>query len=1186
MENSNMSFFRRLMPLSSVLFLGIFNIFAFCTFALLSMTDTEDVYHSFTGDLFPMLLLSVVPALLFCVPAGLLADRMPKRYAIILTGFVEFLIMIAGLCVLKAGAPAGIWIVFALLFTVRAFSSPAFYGILPETFPEEELSRANGTITFWQLAALLLGTLTGFVLFRNMPDSPGKAGLIFMVISFVTLFISFRICYTQRETMRSHAQKASRPGIWTGLREVSRNSALFLSALGEHFFLAIGMIIPLLMLLFGHEKFGGDNGAPAMLFFQLAPIFGFGIGSYIAGRISHKRIEPGLVPFGALGVAVAFFLAVFCPGSSTVFTLSIPAAGTFDVAIYFGAMFWLLLGGIFGGFFVIPLRAYTQQRYRTQLRGIAIATANAIGAIMLGILFAVILCLQAEPVSELAPVFSSEWLAANVPCVSAEAILLSLTAIIFLVTLGTMWALPEFMLRFVIIAAGTTIYKIRISGAEHIPASGPALLISNHVSLADSIIISACTSRRIRFFMRDDLLANSGAWLRILARLTRFFTVHTGNPKKIAKMLHEVQDALRAGDIVCVFPEEVPTANSVMREFKAGFTKMLPKDMPDLPIIPLHIGDMWGSRFSHFANVAKYKLPLRVPHAASVTFGKPLPHDVTPFQVRQIICELAAKTTMENTRLNELPIHARVAMNARRYPFKKIMSDATGPKEGVSYFKVYLGAMLLSRELRSITSPEEERIGILLPNGCGAALAMLATLFADKVPCPLNFTTPQDVYDATLRKSGIKCVITSRKFLPHIRIAEAENMVFLEEVAARITKFKKIAGMLAVSLIPAKELLNLISPLSRSDVNRPAVVLFSSGSTGDPKGVELTHHNMNSNVHALIDLIGPNTQTDVFLGNLPLFHSFGFNTCFWIPLTARIPVAYVNSPLDTDQIARALNREKPTILFATPTFLQTYMRKCKPEQFESFRLVITGAEKLRPDIVTKFKEFTNGKLMITEGYGATELSPVVSVNVPDNFEDLGKVIGKPGSIGPAIEDLNVKVVDPITYQELPPDHEGLLFVRGASVMGGYLNDQKKTDAVMINGCYNTGDIVTMDSAGHITICGRLSRFSKIAGEMVPHEMVECIINELCNTEMPVVAVGSLPDPKKGESLLVIYTPEMPMTPEEVVAELRERSISNLWIPKATNFHPVDKLPMLGSGKLDLAALRAVADRIATEQNLN
>lgn len=1181
MARPESEFRRKLSPLSAALFLSVLNPFAYGMFAILFLTRLDN--PDFVSVSYRMLLLltaSGVPSLLLAPLAGRLADRVPKRYAIILARFGGLLTATAALFVFSADpGPWGTGILLFLTFSMQAVFSPAFYSILPETFPEEELSQANGTLGFWTYTGAMAGLALGFLLFRWYGAAPVRAAVVFWLVSLGALICSFRIQYTVPETLRSHAGKASKAPFIRGCRELWRRPSILLAALGDDLFLAIGAILPFLLLVYGEERFGA-RGAVTIVLLQAMPVVGFGIGSYAAGRLSARKIEPGLVPFGAMGMALAFFLAAYFPGPATELHFGVPGLNQIQMDLIPRAMCFLFLAGLSGGLFVIPLRTYCQQRFTPAVRGAAVAANNALGALFLLFAAFLVLGLQSAGAGLPAPLPTFAALASDIlPSMSAKTLLVSLGLFTFLVTLVSMWALPDFALRFLIISCGNTIYRIRIDGAEHIPPHGPVLLLSNHVSYADSILISACTSRRVRFLMRSEFLKHP--LLRFIARLTKFITIpDTSEHTNFRRLFDTVRDALRAGEIVCVFPEGEPTQNSLMREFKRGFLRMIPPEM-DIPVIPVHIGDMWGSQFSHYAEVSKSHLPLRARHSATVTFGEAMPAGVTPFQVRARIAELAAATASENIRRGERPLHAQLAYNAKRHPFRTIIRDADG--KSLTVFKTFLASLLLSRELRRLTDPADEYIGVLLPNSSASALSMLAVLYADKVPCPLNFTTPLEVFENTVRNAGIRKIVTSRKFLSKIRIPERDDMIFLEDVMPAIGAWKKCAGLLAAILIPSRELLNLASPLSREDVSRTASVLFSSGSTGNPKGIVLTHHNINSDVHSLIDLIAFDPKKDAFLGNLPLFHSFGLNTCFWIPVSTTCPVTYVPAPLDGKLVGEVMVRDRLTIMFATPSFLQTYLRKCTPADFAGMRLVITGAEKLRADTAARFREFTAGRLSVTEGYGCTELSPVVSVNVPPDLADLGRAAGPSGSIGAAVEDTASKVVDPITFRELPPGSEGLLFIRGPMVMRGYLNEPEKTASAMHEGYYNTGDIVTMDAAGRITICGRLSRFSKIAGEMVPHEMVEGIINEMCGHEIRAAAVGSIPDPQKGEALLVLYTPEMPFTPDQIVAELRERSISNLWIPKAVNFYPVPALPLLGSGKLDLALLRNIADRVAEER---
>jgi acyl-[acyl-carrier-protein]-phospholipid O-acyltransferase/long-chain-fatty-acid--[acyl-carrier-protein] ligase len=293
-------------------------------------------------------------------------------------------------------------------------------------------------------------------------------------------------------------------------------------------------------------------------------------------------------------------------------------------------------------------------------------------------------------------------------------------------------------------------------------------------------------------------------------------------------------------------------------------------------------------------------------------------------------------------------------------------------------------------------------------------------------------------------------------------------------------------------------------------------------------------------------------------------------------------IVYLPNPLDGAAVGKAIEEDELTILLATPTFLQSYMRKCTKEQLKSLRLVITGAEKLRKDIAEKFKKMTG--LAVVEGYGCTELSPIVAINVAFTIMQIGTSPGKPGCIGPPMPGICVRIGDPETWKELEPGEEGLLLVKGPNVMQGYLNDPEKTADAIRDSWYNTGDVAKMDLDGYITITGRLSRFSKIGGEMVPHEMVEKTIYEILQTEKRCVAVCSAPDKSKGEKLVVLHTCDMEMKPDELVEKLREAELPNLWIPRGANFYEVYELPLLGSGKLDLAKVTELAKELASGES--
>ncbi len=363
------------------------------------------------------------------------------------------------------------------------------------------------------------------------------------------------------------------------------------------------------------------------------------------------------------------------------------------------------------------------------------------------------------------------------------------------------------------------------------------------------------------------------------------------------------------------------------------------------------------------------------------------------------------------------------------------------------------------------------------------------------------------------------------------------------------------------------------APLSGFNVRHEAVLLFSSGSTGRPKAIMLTHRNINCDLWAFWRVIVWERNRDRVLGNLPLFHAYGFTVQFAFPALSGTPVIYVPNPLDAATAVRAIAEYGVTLLTATPTFLQNYLRKAEAGDLRSLRLVITGAEKLRPELAARFHEMTG--LEIIEGYGCTELSPIVTINLCNSIFRLGRHADHPGSIGTPLPGIHVRVVNSDTGVELGPNQPGHLQVKSGIVMKGYLNDPEQTARVIRDGYYDTGDIARIDEAGYVYITGRASRFSKIGGEMVPHELVEQAIAAIRNSEEREVAVTGRSDSKRGERLVVFYTPD-DLDPTEIVARLRERDLPNLWIPKTEDFIRIPALPLLGSGKLDLGRLRELA----------
>ena len=504
------------------------------------------------------------------------------------------------------------------------------------------------------------------------------------------------------------------------------------------------------------------------------------------------------------------------------------------------------------------------------------------------------------------------------------------------------------------------------------------------------------------------------------------------------------------------------------------------------------------------------------------------------------------------------------------------VADALGTE--LTGKRLLIGTLLFRSLLRKhvLVGDGVARRRVLLPPSAGGVLANTALAVDRRVAVNLNYTLSDEVANHCLKAAGVRHVLTSRAFLKKRPMELDAEFVHLEDLKEKAAAAMKLAAA-AQALLPLGWLTKSLG-LDRLDPDDTLTVVFTSGSTGEPKGVELTHRSVGS-VLAAIDPLAHPVEEDRTLGVLPFFHSFGYTATLWWPLCLPGAGVYGPNPLDSRTVGKLGEKYHPTITFATPTFLRGYLKRCTPEQLGSLNLVVVGGEKLPPDL----REAWEKKFGIapTEGYGATELSPVVSCNVPPNRQRPGDVPGlKHGTIGRPLPGVKVRVASAETGDVLPAGEEGTLQVGGPTVMKGYLNDPEKTAAAVRDGWYDTGDVARIDAEGFIHIIGRLSRFSKIGGEMVPHLKIEEALLAICECEEdegegPRLAVSAVPDDRKGEKIVVLHR-DLPVPVEEVRKRLGESGLPNLWLPAADAFLRVEAIPVLGTGKLDLRALQALA----------
>ncbi len=749
--------------------------------------------------------------------------------------------------------------------------------------------------------------------------------------------------------------------------------------------------------------------------------------------------------------------------------------------------------------------------------------------------------------------------------------------VLTLVTLVLVFLLPRAFMRAGLLLFSRTIYRLRVAREDSgIPDKGALILVANHVSFFDIAFILAVTPRPVRFLVDSAFYRRS--WFRWYFNMLGFIEVPDIRRPKAQKCLFErIHHHLRNGEAIAFYPEGGVSGNGFTGGFRRGLERLIPSDV-QVTVIPLRLGLYWGRLFAWDRNRLRYIPPLRWPIPVTVTVGEPIDPKMTPYQLWMHICEMGAEAESER-QFWEYSLHTMFLQMTRQVGRRTVVfADYEGAR--IPNWEMATRALVLSRAIRRL-DPGRPYVGVMLPGTAVAGVAMLGVMFADRTPALINFTAGPEAIAAAIRQARLKCILTSRKFLEKLKMEPLPEMVMLEDLAKTIPRGDKLRALFAAWCLPAKWTARLYAPESWNDVRRVAALLFTSGSSGKPKGVMLTHHNIASNVFSFWRVISWSRERDVLVGQMPLFHTFGLTVCFCFPAFSGTRVIYTPNPLDAGKICNLVRDEKVSLLIASPTFLQNYVRKAKPGDFDSLRVAITGAEKLRPEVTRQFEAVA--PVTVTEGYGTTELSPIAAVNFAQSCFLMGKLVGKVGSIGQPLPGVAARTVDVETGEVLGSDEVGLLEIKGPNVMKGYLDEPVLTSKVIRDGWYSTGDMARIDSDGYIFITGRLSRFSKIGGEMVPHELIEQKLSELYPGETRHFAVTGCRDARRGERLLAFHNLD-PAEAPRLVAGLREAGLPNLWIPKPEDFIRIDEIPVMASGKLDLQRLRLMAEGCAEQSS--
>lgn len=1096
----------------------------FVIFLVLGTNPTpaqKDLLVFYVGNLF------AIPFLLFSMGGGFLADRFSKRTVAIGTKVFEILAMLFALYAFAHGSTRMAFAVIFLASTQAAFFGPAKYGLLPELLPNERLSWGNGILELTSFLAIIAGAVAGPFLAQKFHGHEAYAGLIFGACTLAGLATSFGIS-------RVPAADPARKFRWNILGDLKKqhqlvgpDRTLWLAIVGNTYFWFLGALLQFVIVFYGREVLHLDETRGGYL--QAALAVGIGVGSYVAGLLSAGKIEYGLIPLGAVGMSVAAL------------AISIHGLSFAQVILLLGAL------GFAGGFFAVPINALIQHRPDEAKKGGVIAYANFLSFV--GVVAA------SAAYSGLTHYFH----------IGLESFFIWTAILTLAATAYVVWLLPDSLLRLLLWMLTHTLYRLDVEGRENVPARGGAMLAPNHVSMADAVLLLAALDRPVRFLMFKGSYEHP--FVKPFAKILGVIPIASDQgPREMIHSLRRATQALQDGELVCIFPEGQMTRIGQLLPFRRGMERII-KGV-DVPIIPANLDGVWGSIFSFAGGRFLWKFPRHLPYPVRVTFGKPLPSTTTSQQARQAVQDLSAEGFARRKHLMK-PLPRTFIRTVRRHPFRFAMADGQTPK--LSFLAVLARTLFLARRLRK-TWQGQEMVGVFLPPSIGGALVNFAGMLMGKIPVNLNYTVSNETLASCAKQCSLKTIVTSRMFLDRIHVQPPVETVFLEDVAKSPRLTERLAAALA-TLLPARLIEKFAGSPRATRLDDIATIIFSSGSTGEPKGVVLTHYNVASNVEQLsqVFLLHPH---DRIMGILPFFHSFGFTGTLCLPAATGIGVVFHPNPLDSRLIGTLVNKYAVTMLLATPTFLNAYARRVEPEQFGSLRFVMAGAEKLPERVAQAFEDRFGIRPM--EGYGCTECSPAVTVNTMDfraaSFRQVG---AKRGSIGHPLPGMTVKIVDPDTQERLGVNQPGLLLVRGPNVMQGYLNQPEKTDAVLRDGWYNTGDIAMVDEDGFLRVTDRLSRFSKIGGEMVPHIKVEDKLHELAAATEQVFVVTSVPDERKGERLMVLHTvPEEKLKP--TLELLGKSDLPALWKPRADQFIQVEKLPYLGTGKLDLRKARELA----------
>ena len=1104
--------------------------------------------------------LIIIPFILLFTLSGFLSDKYDKKNILVYGAVSSFLLSILMIISYLSGNFYFAMGSLVLLAIQSAVYSPAKFGIIIDIYGRKNLASGNAFLQAISMMAILFSIASASIVFEifynnnNLQTLTTKEELLSAILpltyyivpfAFLEMLVSFlflkniNTSYNKNKDLTLNKKELFQGKLLqNNMKILTSNNAIFLSVIGLSVFWGISQSTMAVFPSFA-KMYLGISDVSIINGVIGASGIGIAIGSIMYSKISKYYIEVGTIPLAAFGMALTLYISTL-------------VASPILLAIIF------LFFGFFGGMFIVPLNALIQFNAKKKVLGTILAGNNWFHSVSMFLMLGMTTIVSYYGFDPLKTIY-----------------------LILLITLiGTMYTIYQLPQSLILLFLKTIVgmkYKLEVNGITNIPQTGGVLLLGNHISWIDWAVVLMAVPKEVRFVM--DKTIYSKWYIKWIFRMFNAIPISNASSKTTIKIIAKQLDE---GNIVVIFPEGSITRNGHLGEFKKGFEKILELTNTDVKVVPFYIRGLWESMFSR-AN-QKFKKSNRT-NSVTISFARYMKKEnANIISVKKQIINLSTKSWQEHIK-NLKPLNETIFNRLKELKNNMIFTDSTGLE--LSGHKFLTASIVFKNLLKK--QIENQNVGILLPSSTAGAFINYSVLLMGKTAVNLNYTSQIETLKYCISKAQIKSIITSRKFIEKLELRgidlkeafEDVELIYLEDLRQNISKAKSLSVFLSVKILPS--FLSKLIYLTKTKKDDTVLILFSSGSEGTPKGIELSGDNILGNAQQIANIINVNDE-DIILGSLPLFHAFGIVVTTYLPLIEGIRCVAHPDPTDGLAIAKLISSYKVTIMCGTSTFFRLYTKNQKIHSlmFESLRLVVSGAEKLREDVRIEFKKrFAKD---ILEGFGTTETSPVATCNLPDVLSpDFSIQKGqKAGTVGMAIPGTTIKVVDPVTFKELKVNEEGMILISGIQVMKSYLDDEDRTKKALkvINAktYYITGDKGKLDEDGFLTIVDRYSRFAKIGGEMISLGAIEELISKFIESTDNLIdfLVTSLEDEKKGEKIILLIS----NANKEFIQELKEKILKNfdnkLMIPSEIKI--VEEIPKLGSGKKDFVKAKYLASQ--------